>query len=160
MAIISNKMWRGEYLKCVIKFDTNTTYTVYNNPDGGILNNVNYIESASFSLKDGNTNVNPLGINESSVLYLKLYDVDDYLSPLNTSSPYYGKMNNGVEIDMFISYDGSTWSDYGVWFVTSWSGGYSIGGHDMTSITCEDRINVIGNMDLPLLKNKYKLFLI
>jgi hypothetical protein len=147
MAVISNKLWNGEYLKCVIKFDDNTTYTVYNNR----ANNNNFIYSASFSLKDGNTNVNPLGINESSVLYLKLYDVNDYLSPLNTNSPYYNKMNNGVEIDMFISYDGSTWSDYGVWYVTSWSGGYSIGGHELTSITCEDKINVIGNMDLPLL---------
>ena len=148
MSILTNHFWNGEYLKCIIKFGDGTEYVTYNNNN---LSNSNFIYKASFSLKDGNNSVNPLGINESSVLYLQVYDKNDYLSPLNTDSPYYGQMHHGVEIDMFISYDGSTWDDYGVWYVTNWSGSFNTGGHGIANITCEDRLNILGNMDIPKL---------
>ena len=58
-------------------------------------------------------------------------------------------MVNGVEVEIFISYDGLTWSPYGKWYVTSWRGVFSDGWHGTVEINAEDRLNAIGNLDLP-----------
>lgn len=144
---IENKYWRGEPLKAIIKFANSGNYTVYT--DKGESNN--FINSAKFSLSEGNNRVNPLGVSMSNSVTLEIYDESDSLSPANTTSKYYGDIVNGVEIELFISYNGTTWSKYGIWYVTSWDGSYTDGGHGMVHVSAEDKLNTIGNMDLPKL---------
>ena len=147
MAVIEDKYWKGEPLKAVIKFDESTNYTVYTNNEQTA--DENWLYNASFSLSEGNNKVNPLGVSTSNRVTLQIYDANDNLSPANTSSPYYGKVVNGVEIDLYISYDGTTWSPYGKWYATSWDGAFSEGWHGMINVSAEDKLNTIGNYELP-----------
>ncbi len=148
MAVLDTTYWKGEPLKLVIKFDSNNLYTVYSDKsyDG---NTNNFIKEVNFNLSEGNSNVNPLGIAVSNSVSLKLYDENDYLSPANIESPYYGKVVNGVELDLFISYDGTSWEPYGTYYATAWSGGFEEGWHGLVNVYADDKLNTIGNMDLP-----------
>lgn len=141
---IEDTLWRGEYIKAVIFFSDDDVYEVENNNE-----NSNFIKSLNISLSEGNNSVNPLGINSSSGIDIEIYDNDDYLSPGNVQSPYYGRTVNGVRIELYISYDGTTWDSFGVYFATSWSGTYSEGWHGLVSISAEDILNTLGNYDLP-----------
>ena len=148
MSVIENKYWQGEPLKAVIKFDENTEYTVFTNTEQ--TSDSNWIYKASFSLSEGNNKVNPLGISTSNRVTLQIYDKDDSLSPANTKSTLYGKVVNGVEIDLYISYDlGKTYESYGIFYATSWDGAFSEGWHGMINLSAEDKLNTIGNYDLP-----------
>ena len=148
MSVIENKYWQGEPLKAVIKFDENTEYTVFTNTEQ--TSDSNWIYKASFSLSEGNNKVNPLGISTSNRVTLQIYDKDDSLSPANTKSTLYGKVVNGVEIDLYISYDlGETYESYGIFYATSWDGMFSEGWHGMINLSAEDKLNTIGNYDLP-----------
>lgn len=146
MALITDVMWRGEPIKAILHLGS-STYTVYS--DTRYSTDGNFIKQINFTLNEGNSNVNPLGISTSNSVTIQIYDMNDYLSPDNTKSPFFGKTVNGVKIELFISYDGATWSNYGVYYATSWSGAYSDGLHDLVSINAEDKLNTIGNMDLP-----------
>ena len=94
MAVLDNVLWRGEPIKAVIKFDKNTEYTVYT--DLSLGNTGNFIKNINFGLREGNSNVNPLGISTSNNINMQVYDADDNLSPANQNSIYYGKVVNGV----------------------------------------------------------------
>lgn len=147
MAVILDKYWKGEPLKAVIKFGAGAEYIIYTNSEQ--LAAENWIYNASFSLSEGNNKVNPLGISTSNKVTLQIYDAADNLSPANTKSPYYGKVVNGVEINLYIAYDNITWSPYGKWYATSWDGAFSDGGHGMINVSAEDKLNTIGNYELP-----------
>ena len=54
-----------------------------------------------------------------------------------------------MEIDLYISYDGTNWSPYGKWYATSWDGAFSEGWHGMINVSAEDKLNTIGNYELP-----------
>lgn len=147
MAIIEKIQWNGEPIKAVIKFDNDNKYVVYSDLD--YADSENFIKEISFNLNEGNNNVNPLGVNTSNSISMQIYDACDNLSPANKNSKYYGKVVNGVEIDLFISYDGINWEPYGVYYATSWSGSYSDGSHNLVSVGADDKLNTIGNYDLP-----------
>lgn len=140
-------LWHGEPIKVVIHFDSNTTYTVYSVT--GYDSSGNYIKKIDFNLSEGNNRVNPLGIATSNSISMSIFDVEDRLSPDNIDSPYYGKTVNGVEVEVFISYDGVNWTPFGIFYTTSWSGSYSEGYHNFVNVSAEDKMNTIGNMDMP-----------
>jgi hypothetical protein len=148
VSILSNTTWQGEPLKLVINFGNNIYYTVYSDKSYDPNTN-NFIKDADFSLSEGNTNVNPLGIAVSNNINLKVYDEDDALSPANINSIYYGKTVNGVEMKLYISYDGLSWDPYGTYYATAWSGGFEDGWHGLVNISAEDKLNTIGNLELP-----------
>lgn len=149
MAILNKQLWAGEPLKAILYLGNNQ-YTVYSDSTYGT--GTNFIKQVDFDLNEGNDKVNPLGISSSNNISIQIYDADDYLSPANVNSPYYGLTVNGVKIELFISYDGSTWEPYGTYYATSWSGDFSDGGHGLVSINADDKLNTIGNMDLPELE--------
>lgn len=152
MAVLTDKMWHGEPLRATIKFGENLDYTVYTDNSyapQAQQDSMNLLKQIDFSLSQGNARVNPLGIAVSNSISMQIYDADDSLSPINLNSPYYGKVVNGIEIDIEISYDGVTWDKYGVYFATNWSGNYEEGAHGFTSVSAEDRITTLGNEDLP-----------
>lgn len=142
--ILNNKFWACEKLKAVITFDEDLVYTVYNYEYNDCI-----LISADLDLAEGNSNVNPLGVNESNSLSLNIMDKLNRLSPGNSSSPYYSHIKNGVKVELFISYDGVNYEPYGVWYTTSWSCGFSDGFNDVACINCEDILNTIGNIDMP-----------
>lgn len=148
MSVLDTINWNGEPLKLVIKFDNNNLYTVYSDKYYDSNSN-NFIKEVNFSLSEGNSKVNPLGIAVSNNINIKLYDENDYLSPANINSPYYGKIVNGVEMNLFISYDGASWEPYGTYYATAWSGGFEEGWHGIVNVSADDKLNTIGNMDLP-----------
>ena len=145
--VITNKYWNSENIKAVIKFDEVTEYEVYMDSTDD-----KFITRLDVTLNEGNSKVNPLGIMTSNSINICIYDADDSLSPSNEDSIYRDKIMNGVEIDLYISFDGLTWESYGKWYTTSWSGSFNDGGHDVVSITAEDRLNTLGNMELPLVE--------
>ena len=147
MAVIEDKIWHGEPIKAVIKFDDKTEYTVYT--DFEHSTSENFIKEIKFSLSEGNSSVNPLGIAVSNSINMQIFDKDDNLSPVNKNSIYYGKVVNGVEIDLFISYDGSSFEPYGIYFATSWDGQFSEGYHGLVNVSADDRLNTLGNYDMP-----------
>lgn len=149
MSIIENKLWSGERIRAIIHFDGASDYIVETAGQQNSTELNNFIHKASFSLTEGNNKVNPLGIAVSNSLTLQIYDTNDYLSPSNQQSPYFGKTVNGVQIDMFITYDNLNWEAYGTFYVTSWTGSYSDGTHNLTTITAEDKLNTLGSLDLP-----------
>lgn len=142
--IIERALWNGEYIKANIYLDDSTVYTVDNDSD-----NVNFIKSISMDLSEGNNSVNPLGISSSNSIDIEIYDSLDRLSPGNIHSPYYGKTVNGVKIELLISYNGTDYEPFGLYFATSWSGSYSEGWHGLVMISAEDILNTLGNYDLP-----------
>lgn len=151
--IITNKLWSGEPIKATIKFAAGD-YVVYSgeiNVEGEVIETNNFIKSINFNLSNGNDSVNPLGIAESSTMSMEVFDENDYLSPMNSASIYYGQMVNGVEIKMEISYDGQNWGPYGSFYVTSWSGSFSDGYHNLVQISAQDALNAIGNKEVPAL---------
>lgn len=150
MALIEDVSWHGEPIKAVIHIDDSTEYTVYTDDDYSTSDN--FIKQIKFSLSEGNNRVNPLGVSTSNTISLQVYDKDDALSPMNTSSKYYGKIVNGIEIEIFISYDGVDYSPFGKYYTTSWGGSFSDGWHGLVDITAEDRINSLGNRELPELQ--------
>lgn len=147
MAVIEKIQWNGEPIKAVIKFDNESPYIVYS--DSRYDNSGNELREISFSLSEGNSNVNPLGVSTSNSISMQIFDTDDKLSPANINSRYFGKVVNGVEIELFISYDGVTWEPFGVYYTTSWSGSYSEGYHNLVSVSADDILNTVGNYDLP-----------
>ena len=140
-------LWHGEPIKVVIHFDSNTTYTVYSVT--GYDSSGNYIKKIDFNLSEGNNRVNPLGIATSNSISMSIFDIEDRLSPDNIDSPYYGKTVNGVKVEVFISYDGENWTPYGIYYTVSWSGSFSEGYHNFVNVSAEDKMNTIGNMDMP-----------
>lgn len=152
MAEITNKFWRGEPLRITIDFETEglDNYVVYSSPEYD--NSDNYIYSAKFSISEGNNKVNPLGVAASNTLSIKIFDTENKLSPSNTESIYYGKMVNGVKIKAEISYDGEHWTDYGIWYTKSWSSSMNNGYFETANISCEDKLNIIGNKEIPTMK--------
>lgn len=156
MADIENKIWNGEILKAVIKFDPSSSleYTVYTSLNTGTATDIkgNFIKDIEFSLSEGNDRVNPLGVAISNTISIEIFDSNDNLSPTNINSPYYGKIVNGIEIDLYITYDGASYEPYGIYYTTSWSGEYSEGYHGLAYISAEDKLNTIGNYDMPELE--------
>lgn len=151
MAALTNKQWTGELIQMKLYIDVNTVYItdslgVYDSN----ITLTSLIESVSFSKSDGNTNVNPLGVASSDSVGLKIYDINDALSPANLGGPYAGKLTNGLKVEINKSSDGGqTWNPYGIYYTNSFSGSYSNGYHDLVSISASDRLNILGNTPVP-----------
>ena len=118
MAIITNKYWHGEPIKVVIKFNGVVVYTAYTKTPTNT--DANWINKSTFSFSEGNNSVTPLGVATSNKATLEIYDAGDNLSPANTNGIYYGKCVNGVEFDIFRTYDGVNYVPYGTWYATAW----------------------------------------
>lgn len=144
---IEKKNWSGETIKAIIKLSDKVEYIVYT--DISRTTSGNFIKELQVDNTDGNNSVNPLGVAVSNSISLQVYDSEDALSPMNTSSPYYGLTVNGVEIDLFIEYETDVWTPYGIYYTTYWGGAYSDGGHGLVNISADDRLNTLGALDLP-----------
>lgn len=144
---ITSKYWAGEPLKVVFNFSEPLEITTEPNQ------NNQFVRSLDFKFINNNISVNPVGIVQSSSVNLEVYTPDDSLNPTNSSSSYFEEMVNGLSVDIFIDRAKSgDWQPFGMWFVSSWNGGYSEGVNHINSISLEDRLNSEFSVDLPKLE--------
>jgi hypothetical protein len=136
--------YNGEGLRAELTFADGSGYTV------DTFGSPNYTSKAHFLWVKGNDKADPLGIPVSSSVSLELYDPDDNLSPINTASPYYGLLELGIKVNMFITYDGgSMWQPYGEFYASGITGTYNNGSVSMAQIDADDIINTIMNSEAP-----------
>lgn len=144
---IVNKYWNGEPLKAIFNFTS--PYEVSTEPN----DNGDFIRGLDFHFINNNISVSPIGIVQSSTANLEIFTSDDALNPTNLSSEYYEDLVNGVRVDLYIDRDkNDDWQPYGVWYVSSWNGGYSEGVNHINSISLEDRLNSEFSVDMPRLE--------
>lgn len=148
--------WTNEPIKITLTFDkkdSNGNYLQYIVYHGlGSDDEDNYATELSIDENEANTTGNPLGVMTANTCNVSIFDKNNYLAPNNTNSPYYGYMRNGVKIELDISYDGgTTYEDYGTYYVTDWDTGYSEGYNDVAIIAGADKIQYVANMDIPKL---------
>jgi hypothetical protein len=137
-------LWAKENLRAVITFYDGSTYVAET------TGSLNIIRSASFIWRLGNDSSNPLGITSASSVTLELWDANDYLSPTNTKSPYYDKLDFGVTIELFKADKGSSdWKPYGTFYASGIVGSYDGGSHDVVQLSADDALVTIGDTDAP-----------
>lgn len=142
---IENKYWTGEPIKMTLYIDDDV-YTSQTN----VVTREKFIQSLSFTRSEGNTSVNPLGITSSNKVTINCFDINDNLSPANNQGAYAGRLTNGLKLKLEISKDGgNTWLPYGTYYTTSFSGSFSDGMHSIVTISCEDKVNILGNTLVP-----------
>lgn len=155
-----NKRWHGEniMMRLHIGNDLYISYMINENigqnpydptyivPDS----REKFIQSINIDDTDGNNNVNPLGIISSDRVTITCYDKNYSLSPANRSG-YGSQLTNGQKLELFIQDNSRNWHPFGVYYTTSFHDVYNEGAHGLTTICAEDRINILGNMEIPVL---------
>lgn len=137
-------LWAKENLRSVITFYDGSTYVAET------TGTLNLIKSASFIWRLGNDTSNPLGITSASSVTLELWDANDCLSPTNTKSPYYGKLDFGVTIEVSKADKGSSqYKPYGTFYASGIVGSYDGGSHDVVQLSADDSLVTIGDVDAP-----------
>lgn len=141
--------WDDEPVKIIMYFDNGLTYETQTHSLG---NNsiISFRKKESEQLNYSNI----FGSISSNEIYMTLFDVLDRLNSENKNSPYFNYMRHGVEIKAYISYDdGTSWDDYGTYYVSSWSGVFSDGFQDVVKISAVDEMQYILNNDIPKLSS-------
>lgn len=84
----------------------------------------NYLIDADLLEETGADSENPFGTVSSNELSFSLYNSNGMLSPTNTDSPYYGKIQSGVPIKAYIRPTSETeeinWQPIGTFYVSNW----------------------------------------
>lgn len=150
------KDWVGQYLKMKLYIGNDIYESTMYYPDGTTDNSKNkFIKSVSISAHDGNNNVNPLGVMSSDRVTIVCYDSNCLLSPSNVNGQYYGQLNNGQKLELYLvdpSSNNLNGTLYGTYYTTSFNDNYTDGAHDITTIVAEDFLNIIGNAEVPELQ--------
>ena len=136
-----------EIYKAVLRFDNGQEYTALsNNEEDNVLVTMNLNESEAL------TSGNPLGVMSPNRCNIVIYDSENHLVATNTTSPYHGFIRNGVKVTLTMSSDeGSTWNPLGVYYTESFRSVRGNGSYEAVSVTCSDRLEYIGNMEIPRL---------
>jgi hypothetical protein len=138
-------LWTGESLRASFMF-VSGTYVAVMDQESGTESNI--IVAADFTLSDGDTAVNPLGVVSANSCSLTIYDSLDRLSSGNSESPYYRQVINGVKVLLEIQNSDGIWQPFGTWYTVAWSGRYSDGAVDVVSVSLEDELSSIGQRQL------------
>lgn len=148
MAEVLNVWDNSETFKVILTFDNGAKYTAISDNDSDqVLESLNITETAA------ELSGNPVGIMAPNFANFNIIDRNNLLLPTNTSSPYYGYMRNGVQVNVFISTDeGMTWKPYGEYYTENWYSDKADGSYSVASLTCTDKLDYIGNKDLPPLQ--------
>lgn len=113
------------------------------------------VQEMQFDMIDSNCDVNLLGISESNTAFIRIFDSIGILSPDNEYSPYFGALVNGIHVQIMQAdavHSGNdtiwTYSDYCDWYITSIKSELSDGGYQSIQISLQDRLNIIGDMEV------------
>lgn len=107
------------------------------------------LETCVINESECNTHGNPLGIMSSNSINFTIYDSSGVLIKTNTKSPYFGFMRNGVECRLYWVDNGGESHPLGVYYTNGWDNTRSDGGFHAVSISAQDRLNYIGNLNIP-----------
>ncbi len=80
----------------------------------------NYLIDSSWLEEGSADSSNPFGAVSSNELSFRLYNDKGIFSPTNPSSPYFGKIRNGIKVIPYIKVEGTEWEQLGEYFVTDW----------------------------------------
>ena len=80
----------------------------------------NYLIDSSWLEEGSADSSNPFGAVSSNELSFRLYNALGLFSPTNPSSPYFGKIRNGIKVIPFIKVENTEWVQLGEYFVTDW----------------------------------------
>lgn len=94
---------------------------------------------------------NPIGVIASNSIGLAIFDIEGNLNINNSSSPYFGKMRNGVQIEVEITSDGRSYEPFGKYYVDSWTVDLSDTSGRVANISGRDKLQYIGNEEIPKL---------
>ena len=145
MAVLEYKRWRGEPIKLKLYIEDDIVYETTTDTGGD-----SFIQSLSFNNNEGNMRVNPLGVATSNRVTISIFDKLDRLSPGNMNGPYFKKLVNGLKIELTIQYvENGPWTPYGEYYTTGFSGSYTDGFAGLATIQAEDKLNTIGNLEVP-----------
>lgn len=139
-------MWdNSEIFKVVLEFDNGAKYTAISDNDQN-----NILESFDITETAAELSGNPVGIMAPNYANFKIIDINNLLLTTNTSSPYYGYMRNGVKVNVYMTSDnGTTWQPYGEYYTENWYSDKADGSYSVASLICTDKLDYIGNKDLP-----------
>lgn len=130
--------------------------TEYNGAISNITYNDNvisqtFVDKLKFDFIDSNCDVNLLGVSESSTALVEIVDIGGLLSPDNEDSPYFGALVNGVHVEIYqgdIYTNTILYTKYGDWYITGVQSMLEEGGYQPIQISLQDKLNLIGNMDI------------
>lgn len=142
MADIANDIMN----RIVVTFDDATSYEV----DDYTFNPNKTIVSINTSEAESVTSGNPIGIMTSNSIHLSIIDTSGCLNISKKDGPYYNKIRNGVKIELYTKHNGAE-DLYGTYYTTDWGTPFSGGSDEPTSITGKDKLNYIGNKEIPKL---------
>jgi len=137
--------------KLIFTFSDGSTYTLQNSIDS-TQSVDNYITSVKVKESICNTGSNIIGSLGSSQLTLNIKSKDKLLCSNNSSSAYYGMMNETCKIHLYVycteleSTDDNYEIDMGVYYVDSWEEGASYDSSQDVTITCSNIMNRIKNI--------------
>lgn len=98
----------------------------------------------------------PFASVSANELSFELANIGDVFNPINTDSPYYGKIVVGLQIDLYIrpvSANQFTWDQLGTFYLSDWQLGFA---GQTVSATATDKVSKIINatrVKLPVYKN-------
>lgn len=114
--------------KVLIKFTDNLVYESTDN-----LTSIGINEELAYT-----SGSNPLGSISTNTLSFKLSNNEGLLCPTNVNSPYYGYMEEGAEVCVYVNTSGTGFNLFGTFYVKSWGSGTGDYGFGPVDITCID----------------------
>lgn len=90
-------------------------------------------------------NTDPLGVVSANTISVKLLDEAQDFMKNNTSSPYYGLLNEGFKIEYFIAIDDGAFNNAGVYYATDIKNTQTPTNYNTVNINGADIIQYIGN---------------
>lgn len=134
----------GEHLECLLEFDNGKTYeaTTYNTTD-------KVIKVGRITHTNGKMSGNPLGIMTSNKANIQIVDKSGVLVITNEASEFYGYMRNGVKATLKIRRKDNTLRNFGTYYTDGWDTARKNGGYDTTNLNMKNKLEYIGNMELP-----------
>ena len=136
--------WGVEEVRLKMIFDNGEEYecSTKNTNDHVLLN-------CKIQENESNTHGNPLGIMSSNSAYFTIGDYSGLLVKSNTQSPFFGYMRNGVKC-ILEWVDGDNVSHpFGTYYTNGWDNTKREGAFQSANISAQDRLNYIGNLNVP-----------
>lgn len=108
----------------------------------------NYLTSLEINEEMGSENNNPVGVVSSNTLKMAINTKDLSLIPQNSSSQYYGYMNNTATVTVKVeSVDGET--TFGLFYVSNWKSNITSANPYRVVIEGVDLLSILGKNKIP-----------
>lgn len=107
-----------------------------------------YIRSVNVEEELDAINQNPVGVTSSNSIVFNIRSIDKKLIPENSSSEYFGYMNDTAIIKFFLE-DSEGEFEFGTWYISKWYSTVTSGDPFKVTIEAYDILSVIFNNSVP-----------